>query len=95
MKKAAKSNSFTFSTLPEVFKKQILAQFTKTLDEMQKITDLEPKILQDLYKAQKNEAHIKVPMKPKEKPVIPDPKAQPRKLPDENKWVWDLHENLS
>ena len=31
-------------------------------------------------------------MKPREKPVDPDPKMVPRKLPDENKWIWDIIE---
>jgi len=66
----------------------------KALDEMSKIPDLEPKILQDLYKSQKNETYIKAPSKPRSKPIDPNPLDRPRKYPDENKWIWDMIENL-
>jgi len=33
-------------------------------------------------------------MKPREKPIIPDPTALPRKYPDENLWIWNMYENL-
>jgi dynein heavy chain, axonemal len=68
--------------------------FEKGLDEMAKIPDLEPKILADLYKSMKNELYIKTPVKPREKPNIPDPNERPMKFPDENKWVWDLIEDV-
>lgn len=68
--------------------------FEKGLDEMAKIPDLEPKILADLYKSMKNELYIKTPVKPREKPSIPDPNERPMKFPDENKWVWDLIEDV-
>lgn len=33
-------------------------------------------------------------MKPRDKPIDPDPTSIPRKLPDENKWIWDLIEDM-
>lgn len=33
-------------------------------------------------------------MKPREEPKDPDPNERPRKYPDENKWIWDMIENL-
>jgi dynein heavy chain len=36
----------------------------KPFEDLAKIPDLEPKILSDLYKAIKNEAYIKAPIKP-------------------------------
>lgn len=33
-------------------------------------------------------------MKPRERPMTPDPTSRPMKFPDENKWVWDLLDNL-
>lgn len=66
----------------------------KTLDELTKIPDLEPKILSDLYKSQKNESYIKTPTKPKERPGSPDPNERPKKYPDENKWIWVLLQDL-
>ena len=43
----------------------------------------------------KGEAHIKAPMKPKEKPNDIETLGEGKgKFPDENKWVWDLYEEL-
>lgn len=61
---------------------------------MAKVPDLEPKILSDLYKSKSQDTPIKCPMKPREKPIEPDPNELPRKYPDENKWLWDMYENL-
>jgi dynein heavy chain len=33
-------------------------------------------------------------MKPKERPITPNPLERPRKYPDENKWLWELIEDL-
>jgi dynein heavy chain len=90
----AKEDEFAFSTAPTSFVNMIVHLFEKPLDDLAKIPDLEPKILSDLYKAIKNETFIKAPMKPREKPVDPDPKVVPRKLPDENKWIWDIIEEV-
>jgi dynein heavy chain len=72
----------------------VINLFEKALEEISKIPDLEPKILQDLYKSQKNETYIKTPMKPKERPHSPNQSERPLKFPDENKWLWDLIESL-
>lgn len=90
----AKEDEFAFSTAPNSFVNMIVHLFEKPLDDLAKIPDLEPKILSDLYKAIKNETFIKAPMKPREKPVDPDPRVVPRKLPDENKWIWDIIEEV-
>ena len=42
----------------------IRSLFEKPFEDLAKIPDLEPKILSDLYKAIKNEAFIKAPIKP-------------------------------
>jgi len=68
--------------------------FDKTLEDIAKIADLEPKILSDLYKSQKNETFIKAPMKPREKPVVHEGPDRAKKVPDENKWIWDLYEKF-
>ena len=72
----------------------VLQAFDKGLEEMSKIPDLERKILSDLYKSKGVDTPIKAPMKPREKPLDPDPNIRPRKYPDENKWLWDMYENL-
>lgn len=78
----AKDDDFTYSTAPASFVNMIVHLFEKPLEDLAKIPDLEPKILSDLYKQLKNETFIKAPMKPREKPVDPDPNVVPRKLPD-------------
>jgi dynein heavy chain len=92
--KANKENKFSFSTQPQSFVNMIVHLFEKPLEDIAKIPDLEPKILSDLHKSTKNDAFIKAPMKPREKPIDPDPNSIPRKLPDENKWIWDLIEEM-
>jgi dynein heavy chain len=73
----------------------LLLIFDKMLEEVAKIADIEPKILSDLYKSQKNETFIKAPMKPREKPSSPPEGPERAKhIPDENKWIWDLYEAL-
>lgn len=85
---------FLYSTVPENFVSTLMLIFDKTLEEIAKIADLEPKILSDLYKSQKNETFIKAPMKPREKPVVHEGPDKARKVPDENKWIWDLFEKF-
>lgn len=92
--KTMNDEEFVYSVNPNNFVRMIINTFDKGLEEIAKIPDIEPKILQDLYKSLKNETYIKTPMKPREKPLIPDPAARPRKYPDENKWIWDLIEEL-
>jgi dynein heavy chain, axonemal len=85
-----KDDDFGFSTNPEKFVSMVRGLFEKPFEDLAKIPDLEPKILSDLYKAIKNEAFIKAPIKPTQEPIDPDPSVLPRKLPDENKWIWFL-----
>ena len=59
-----KEDDFGFSTNPEKFVNMIRSLFEKPFEDLAKIPDLEPKILSDLYKAIKNEAFIKAPIKP-------------------------------
>lgn len=61
---------------------------------MSKVPNLEPKILSDLYKQKSMDTPIKCPMKPREEPKIPNPEERPKKYPDENKWLWDMYQNL-
>ena len=85
-----KDDDFGFSCNPEKFVKMVKGLFEKPFEDLAKIPDLEPKILSDLYKAIKNEAFIKAPIKPSQEPIDPDPSILPRKMPDENKWIWFL-----
>lgn len=83
-----------YSTNPVNFINMVLSVFEKALEEIAKIPDLEPKIVSELHKSVKAETYIRTPVKPREAPITPDPNARPKKFPDENKWIWDLLENL-
>ena len=61
-------DAFVYSTSPENFTNTLLALYDKALEDIAKIPDLEPLILSDLYKSQKNK-FVKAPQKPKEEPV--------------------------
>jgi dynein heavy chain, axonemal len=63
----------TYSTRDLSYVHVVLALFEKTLDEFAKIPDIEPAILAELYKSQKNETFIKSPIKSKDRPKMPDP----------------------
>jgi len=51
----------------------LLAIYEKSIEEGNKIPDIEPNILSDLFKSNKNEAFIKSPIKSKERPKPIDP----------------------
>lgn len=92
MLKTSDDKSFIYSSKdPIIFVKVVLHAFDKGLEEIGKVPDLEPKILQDLYKSSKLETFIKAPMKPREEPIKPNPETRPRKYPDENTWIWEMH----
>jgi dynein heavy chain len=94
LQRTLNEEDFVYSTVPANFVSTLLLIFDKTLEEVAKIADIEPKILSDLYKSQKNETFIKAPMKPREKPVTPEGAERAKHVPDENKWIWDLYELL-
>jgi len=50
MIKTNDDKEFLYSTSPMNFVNMIIQLFDKTLDEMTKVPDLEPKLLTDLYK---------------------------------------------
>jgi dynein heavy chain len=90
--RVANQNEFNYSIRPQKLVEEVLTLVSKGLEEMEKIPDLEPKILEKLFKARKTVSHILTPQLPKSEPEIPDPTEKPRRYPDENKWVWDLYQ---
>lgn len=74
----------------------LLTMYDKCVEEGNKIPDIEPFILSDLFKSNKNDAFIKSPVKTKDRPVILAPGTPKPKTPviDEHKWVWDLYIEL-
>lgn len=85
---------FNYLFKPEKIKLDLLQLFEKAVEELKTIPDLEPKILEGLNKAKKSETFILTPVLPKRAPEVPDPRGVPKRYADENKWVWDLREEL-
>lgn len=92
--RTANMNEFNYMTRPAKIVEEVLGLVSKGLEEMEKIPDLEPKILESLFKAKRSASHILTPQLPKSEPTIPDPNERPKRYPDENKWVWDLYQDL-
>jgi dynein heavy chain len=88
--RVSNQNEFNYSIRPQKIVEEMLSLVSNALKEMEVIPDLEPKILEDLFKARKNASYIMTPKLPKEEPRDPDPTEIPRRYPDENKWVWTL-----
>ncbi len=73
---------------PVTIPKNILEIFDKGVTELQQISQLEPKVLEGLFKKQANLV-LKAPIRPKTKPEL-----NADKMIDENMWVWNLYEKL-
>jgi dynein heavy chain len=85
---------FNYNTPPQRIVKEILGLIEKALEELRNIPDLEPKILESLHKAKKNETYVLTPYLPNNEPEIPPENPQKfsaKRYPEENKWVWDLY----
>ncbi len=75
---------------PTTIPKVVLDIFDKGVNELQQISQLEPKVLEGLFKKQTS-LLLKAPIRPKSKP---DPSLNPDKMVDENTWVWELYDLL-
>ena len=75
---------------PTTIPKTVLEIFDNGVTKLQQISQLEPKVLEGLFKKQAN-LFLKAPIRPKTKP---DPNLNPDKMVDENMWVWELYEQL-
>ena len=88
-------NDFTYTVQrPKFYVEQILHIFERTLEELARIPDLEPRLMNERLGNAKRDQFLRVPQKPREKPVEPPIWEKPKQLIDENKWLWDLYENL-
>ncbi len=90
----ANKNEFNFLFKSDKIKADILSLIQKVIEDLKKIPDLEPKILERLHKAKKNDNFVLTPILSKEKPKTPNPKNIPKRYPDENLWLWELFENF-
>ena len=91
----AANDEFTYTVQrPRFFVEQLLQIFDRTLEELAKIPDIEPRVVGDTFGPGRRDLYLTVPQKPKEKPVAHPEWEKPRKLMDENKWLWDLAESF-
>ena len=88
-----KDFEFSYSIDPQAFINVILSIFDKFLEELQRVPDIEPKFTPDVQSFMRKDQYVKVPKRPKEKPLLPAA-WDLSKLPDENEWIWDLYEKL-
>lgn len=91
----AGKKEFNFLFKPDKIRNDILSLFEKAIEELKTIPDLEPKVVEQLNKAKKSETYILTSILPKSYPETPDPTIIPKRYCDENKWVWDLKEDLN
>jgi len=82
-----------FTYKPDVFARCSCTIFTKTLQELAKIPDIESKVLDNKFK-KRIDTFLNAPQLPKSKPIEPNAKEVPKKYMDEDAWLWDLHEDL-
>ena len=94
MIKGAKDEFMYTVQRPKYFVEQLLHIFDRTLEELARIPDLEPKVMSDSLGPMRRDVFLRVPKRPKEKPVKPPEWEKPRRLIDENEWLWNLYDNL-
>lgn len=82
-----------FSTPPEKIVQIVKDIFEEGVKCLQEIPQLEPILMKHLFKTHGKKT-IKAPIIPQEKPKPVDSKKDPKKLPDENTWLWDAYELL-
>ena len=79
-----------YTTQPDDIVEKILSVFDKGIEELGKITQLEPVLLKRLFKGQNK--FVKAPQRPQQEPGPLDPEK--KKLPDENGWLWWAYKDL-
>ena len=81
-----------YSTNAKDVQTSILKIFDEGLEALQNVVLLEQKLLPQLFKSNQK-LHLKVPVRPRERPEKPDP-ANKRQLPDPNTWIYEAFTNL-
>jgi len=82
-----------YSTNANDVQASILKIFDDGLEALTSVVLLEQKLLPQLFKSNQK-LHLKVPMRPKERPIVPDP-ADKRLLPDPNTWIYEAYQKLN
>ena len=81
-----------YSTNPSSVVQSVREVFEDGVKCLQEIPQLEPKLLQNLFKTHAKKT-VKAPIIPIEKPKLPDKKDK-KALIDENTWLWEAFETL-
>lgn len=82
-----------YSTNAKDVQTSILKIFDEGLEALQNVVLLEQKLLPQLFKSNQK-LHLKVPVRPRERPEVPDP-ADKRQLPDPNTWIYEAYQKLN
>jgi hypothetical protein len=85
-------NEPEFSHGPEAVVESILKTFDHGLSALEQVVLLEQKLLPQLFKSNQK-LYLKVPVKPDEMPVKPDP-SKKQLLPDPNTWIYEAFDKL-
>ena len=85
-------NEPEFSHGPEAVVESILKTFDHGLSALEQVVLLEQKLLPQLFKSNQK-LYLKVPVKPYEMPVKPDP-SKKQLLPDPNTWIYEAFDKL-
>jgi len=95
--KSLQSNEFIYSSNPQYYATVIMQIFDKAVTDIQKFQNLESKVANELIKAsERHEKFLKTPQIPLSDPAEEDATQLHQKiLNQENKWLWDLREELS
>lgn len=84
---------FQFSVPPDRFTRVTIQLFERTLADLGRVNDIEPKILSESDKV--GERYLRAPKMPESAPEdVLQGKGKWRQVIDENKWLWDMREEL-
>lgn len=61
LQRASNEDDFAYSSYPKNFTNTILLIFNKALDDLNKIPDIEPKLMNEIFKGTRSEMYYKVP----------------------------------
>lgn len=88
--RSTQEDEFAYSTAPKNFANTIMMVFDRALEELQKMPDIEPKLMTEVFKGSRSEVFVKVPIKNTQQ----DNLTNEQLVWDENAWVTELYHNL-
>lgn len=82
--RALDDNSFNYTATITNFSQSILNIFVKLLDDLEKIPEVEQKIMLQVFKKEKSQKYL----------TVPSLKNPPEGELNQNLWIQELHANL-